>query len=207
MLTCDPRCTHKQVEHAFCSWRSKDRRCEVGCIASGLHDDCIQKATGRRRGQAPPETAQPPPPPPPQAAMAVDELPSAHSEDEPMEDADATRAIVASTSLLPGDPITVWFSDEERRRVDRYNGSVLKSDEADITVAWRGGVDDGRIYRVARHDDDWMPGWYDEGLGYEAAMEATPLTNSMAQLMSGPANSAVSHDRLASTPLLSAGLG
>ena len=66
---CQPRCSHKQVEHA---------------------------------GQAQPETAQPPPPPPPppQAAMAVDELLSAHSEDGSMEDADATRAIVAQTSLL-----------------------------------------------------------------------------------------------------------
>ena len=111
-----------------------------------------------------------------------------------MEDADATRAVVHSTSLLPGDPITVWFSDEEGRRVDRYNGSVLKSDDTDITVAWCGGASDGQIYRVSLRDDDWVPGWYGKGLGYEDAKGATPLTNSMALLMGGQANSAVSHD-------------
>ena len=60
MLTCQPLCSHKQVEHAFCSWRSKARKCEVGCIAQGLHDECIQAATGRRCGRPPPMASAPP---------------------------------------------------------------------------------------------------------------------------------------------------
>ena len=92
----------------------------------------------------------------------------------------------AQRSLLPGDPITAWFGDDEDVEAEAgpARGTVLRPTRDGYDVLWRAPGPDGKCecIEVVTDEDDWLPGWYAEE-DFAAARAAKPLTRSIEQML------------------------